>query len=93
MQCDSFAHLDAVPVLTGEGVDGLLLETLLALGQSLVPAAITVSIRNSWAGSLLNAREYSNSIEVMHSLANSHLCVRTWKDGGVLVVRGCRLLR
>ena len=31
-------HLDAVPVLAGEGVLGLLLKTLLALGQSLVPA-------------------------------------------------------
>lgn len=31
------SYLDAVPVLAGEGVDGLLLETLLALGQSLVP--------------------------------------------------------
>lgn len=30
-------YLDAVPVLAGEGVDGLLLEALLALGQSLVP--------------------------------------------------------
>lgn len=29
--------LDAVPVLAGEGVDGLLLEALLALRQSLVP--------------------------------------------------------
>lgn len=31
-------YLDLVPVLAGEGVHGLLLETLLALGQSLVPA-------------------------------------------------------
>lgn len=31
------SYLDGVPVLAGEGVDGLLLETLLALGQSLVP--------------------------------------------------------
>ena len=31
-------HLDAVPVLTGEGVLGPLLDALLALGQSLVPA-------------------------------------------------------
>ena len=31
-------HLDAVPVLTGEGVLGSLLEALLALRQSLVPA-------------------------------------------------------
>lgn len=35
------SYLDAVPVLAGEGVDGLLLETLLALGQSLVPVKIT----------------------------------------------------
>lgn len=31
------AYLDGVPVLAGEGVDGSLLETLLALRQSLVP--------------------------------------------------------
>lgn len=31
------SYLDGIPVLAGEGVDGLLLETLLALGQSLVP--------------------------------------------------------
>lgn len=31
------SYLDRVPILAGEGVDGLLLETLLALGQSLVP--------------------------------------------------------
>lgn len=37
------AYLDAEPVLAGEGVLGLLLETLLALGQSLVPARILVS--------------------------------------------------
>lgn len=35
------SYLDAVPVLAGEGVDGLLLETLLALGQSLVPVKST----------------------------------------------------
>lgn len=33
-------YLDAIPVLAGEGVLGLLLETLLALGQSLVPAGV-----------------------------------------------------
>lgn len=37
------AYLDGVPVLAGEGVDGLLLETLLALGQSLVPIESRVS--------------------------------------------------
>lgn len=31
------SYLDGVPILAGEGVDGLLLETLLSLGQSLVP--------------------------------------------------------
>jgi hypothetical protein len=35
--------LDAVPVLAGEGVNGLLLEALLALGQSLVPVVPPVS--------------------------------------------------
>lgn len=35
-----FSYLDGVPVLAGERVDGLLLETLLALGQSLVPKLI-----------------------------------------------------
>ena len=30
-------NLDVVPVLAGEGVDGLLLEALLALRESLVP--------------------------------------------------------
>lgn len=30
-------NLDRVPVLSGEGVDSLLLEALLALGESLVP--------------------------------------------------------
>lgn len=30
-------NLDRVPVLSGEGVDRLLLEALLALGESLVP--------------------------------------------------------
>jgi hypothetical protein len=30
-------YLDRVPILPGEGVYRLLLETLLALGQSLVP--------------------------------------------------------
>lgn len=30
------AHLDGVPILTGERIDGLLLETLLALGEALV---------------------------------------------------------
>jgi hypothetical protein len=33
---EELSHLDAVPVLAGEGVDGLLLETLLSLGKSLV---------------------------------------------------------
>lgn len=33
---DKLANLDAVPVLAGEGVDGLLLKTLLSLGKSLV---------------------------------------------------------
>lgn len=32
-------NLDRVPVLAGEGVHGLLLEALLALGESLVPVA------------------------------------------------------
>ena len=31
------AHLNSVPVLAGKGILGLLLETLLALRQSLVP--------------------------------------------------------
>lgn len=35
------SYLDGVPVLAGEGVDGLLLETLLALRQSLVPVMKT----------------------------------------------------
>lgn len=35
-----FSYLNGVPVLAGERVDGLLLETLLALGQSLVPKLI-----------------------------------------------------
>ena len=39
-------HLDAVPVLAGEGVLGLLLEALLALGQSLVPAPRVSAIGN-----------------------------------------------
>lgn len=34
---DVKTYLDAVPVLAGEGVLGLLLEALLALRQSLVP--------------------------------------------------------
>lgn len=37
-------HLDRVPVLAGEGVDRLLLEALLALGESLVPAESRKSI-------------------------------------------------
>lgn len=36
-------HLDRVPVLAGERVHGLLLEALLALRESLVPA-MSVSI-------------------------------------------------
>lgn len=32
-----YSYLDGIPVLSGERVDGLLLEALLALGQSLVP--------------------------------------------------------
>lgn len=44
------SYLDGVPVLAGEGVDGLLLETLLALGQSLVPIMkITISALSPFA--------------------------------------------
>lgn len=32
-----YSYLDSIPILPGERVDGLLLEALLALGQSLVP--------------------------------------------------------
>lgn len=41
------ANLDAVPVLAGEGVLGLLLETLLALGQTLVPVDVEIPSQRS----------------------------------------------
>ena len=34
-------YLDLIPILTGEGVHGLLLETLLALRKALVPDALS----------------------------------------------------
>lgn len=37
------SHLDRIPILAGEGVDGLLLEALLALRESLVPGLRLVS--------------------------------------------------
>ena len=57
-------HLDAVPVLAGEGVLGLLLEALLALGQSLVPAPRVSAIGNppDTRGRLDIVRPVPNSI-------------------------------
>lgn len=70
-------HLDAVPVLAGEGVLGLLLEALLALGQSLVPVARVSAIRSP-PGAETTARYRVQSLKKSISLgrnvlANSHL--------------------
>lgn len=45
--CDgsAFAYLDLVPVLSGERILGSLLETLLSLGEALVPIALLEAIR------------------------------------------------
>lgn len=41
----AFAYLDLVPVLSGERILGSLLETLLSLGEALVPIALLEAIR------------------------------------------------
>jgi hypothetical protein len=70
-------HLDAVPVLAGEGVLGLLLETLLALGQSLVPAARVSAIESPPDARLLLEIVQSVQKSIIRGgrnvLANSHL--------------------
>lgn len=84
------SYLDGVPVLAGEGVDGLLLETLLALGQSLVPMMKTTISALSplsffflffLAGAFRDRRigrgrirRFGAEVGTIDSLANSHLC-------------------
>ena len=80
------SYLDAVPVLAGEGVDGLLLETLLALGQSLVPVKIYPSADCSFRFRRHCVRFWQSCIVAgtgeIDVLANSHLCeVRISKTG------------
>jgi hypothetical protein len=69
-------HLDAVPILAGEGVLGLLLEALLALGQSLVPALRVSAIGNppaaGWRLEIVLSVEKSIPWG-RNVLANSHL--------------------
>lgn len=74
------SYLDGVPVLAGEGVDGLLLETLLALGQSLVPmmkttiSALSPLLFDIEDSAGWKSRGFGAEIGSIDSLANSHLC-------------------
>lgn len=82
-------NLDLVPVLSSEGIRGLLLETLLALGEALVPVvvvslyflephhctSITVAMIQVCIDSGIEAVRY-------HSLSDSHDCdvmFRRWQ--------------
>lgn len=77
----SIPYLDGVPILAGEGVDGLLLETLLALGQSLVPMIRRPSARCRLFFCASTSRigrgkfrVFGIEVGTIDSLANSHLC-------------------
>lgn len=41
--CQNSTYLDLVPIFTGEGIQGLLLQTLLALRETLIPVVLSDS--------------------------------------------------
>ena len=76
-------YLDLVPILSGERILGSLLETLLSLGEALVPTALLEPVRCDgcasrcrslrWLGSF---RKVALSILMpgINSLSDSHIC-------------------
>lgn len=91
------AYLDLVPILTGEGIQSLLLETLLTLRKALVPIFLSDSASRNCCPSCRRiscvhsiALSNQESIEEGYSLSDSHNCDRLPSRRAVVVKVGCR---